>query len=59
MSKGQAGIGAGKGRIELQSPGKEMPRRFVLGLCETVHVPEAAMLVVPKWVWSIGHGPER
>ena len=44
MGEGQAGIGAGKGRVEPQGRGEEMLRLLVFGLGEAVHVPEAAVI---------------
>ncbi len=58
VGEGQAGIGAGKGRVELQSPVEEMPRLLVLGLGEAVHVPKAAMIGLPgvERVGRLQHG---
>ena len=48
MGEGQTGIGAREGRVEAQRHLEKMPRLLVVGLVETVHVPEAAVIAPPR-----------
>ena len=47
MGEGQAGMGAGKGRIEPHSHPEKMLGQLVLRPGEAVHVPEAAVIGLP------------
>ena len=48
MREGQAGIGAREGRIEPHRRLEEMPRPLVVGAVEPVHVPQAAVMRLPR-----------
>ena len=48
MREGQAGIGAREGRIEPHRHLEEMPRLLVVRLVEPIHVPQAAMMRLPR-----------
>ena len=47
MRERQARIGARERRIELHGLREELPRAFVVGLVEAVHVPQAAVVRFP------------
>ena len=48
MREGQAGIGAREGRIEAHRHLEEMPGLLVVGLVEAIHVPQAAVMRLPR-----------
>ena len=48
MREGQAGIGAREGRIEAHRRLEEMLGPLVVGLVEPVHVPQAAVMRLPR-----------
>ena len=47
VGEGEAGVGAGEGRVEAQRHLEEVPGAVVVGLVEAVHVPEAAVVGLP------------
>ena len=48
MREGEAGIGAREGRVEPHRGLEEMLRALVVGLVEAIHVPQAAMMRLPR-----------
>ena len=48
MREGESRIGAREGRIQAQRRLEEVPGVLVVGLAEPVHVPEAAMVCLPR-----------
>ena len=48
MREGQAGVGAREGRVEAQRGLEELARLVVVGLAIAVHVPQAAVVRLPR-----------